>query len=295
MIQMLRTGKINIPDGKKVAVALTYDCDTLTLWTGSVGRTDQLSLSRGEYGIACGIPRILDMLEREKIHATFFMPGKIAETVPDLVLAMKEAGHEIGYHGYAHVSNSVMSYDQELSAMDKGLNALAKLGVYPKGYRAPSADYSPQTIELLEKFGFEYASNLIGGDIYPYYPRKITGNIEKGNQFGETSSILEMPLSWALDDIVFVETITQFPYMPLNYLHPTKEHLERWKAVYDYTARFGNGELISVNHPQASGHPEFILNMERFIHYCKEHDAWFTNCHGIYEHFVPDAEEEVQA
>lgn len=283
-----KTGKINIPDGKKVAVALTYDCDAQTLWTGSVGRTDQVSLSRGEFGALVGIPRILDMLERKKVKATFFVPGQTADSFPDVICAIRDAGHEIGFHSYAHKYNGTMSYEEEFDDMERALASLAKLDIHPSCYRAPGPDYSPQTLDLLEKFGFKYASNLLGNDIYPYYPQKVTGSAESGNHFGETSPVLELPLGVALDDIIFVEEVPQMSFMPRTILRPTDWHLNRWKTVYDYTAELGGGEFISVNHPQASGHPEFILNMERFIDYCNENDAWFATCRDIYENFVPD-------
>lgn len=285
---MHKTGKINIPDGKKVAVALTFDCDAQTLWTGSVGRTDQVSLSRGEYGALVGIPRVLEMLERKQVKATFFVPGQTADTFPEVICAIRDAGHEIGFHSYGHKYNGTMSYDEEYDDMERAQASLAKLGIHPKCYRAPGPDYSPQTLDLLEKFGFKYASNLIGSDAYPYYPRKIRGNAEGGNTFGEVSTVLELPLAAGLDDIIFIEEVPNMPYMPRIILRPTSWHLNRWKAFYDYTAELGGGEIISVNHPQASGHPEFIINMERFIDYCRENDAWFATCGEIYEHFVPD-------
>ena len=61
------------PNGGRVAVALSFDLDAETLFL----RANQLSpqpLSRGEYGARVGTPRILALLEKNKIPASFFVP-----------------------------------------------------------------------------------------------------------------------------------------------------------------------------------------------------------------------------
>jgi peptidoglycan/xylan/chitin deacetylase (PgdA/CDA1 family) len=290
MSHQQKSGKIKLPEGKNVAVSLTYDCDALSLWIGSVGRTTPVSLSRGEYGAVVGIPRILEMLKKYDIITTFFIPGHTADTYPNICRAILDAGHEIGWHGYAHHSNSTMSYEEEDRTMQMGLDALARIGAHPVGYRSPSCDYSPNTMTLLEKYGFKYSSNLMGNDMYPYYSRPVTGHLEQGNTFGSPLSVLELPLAWYTDDIIFIEYVNKFPYMPPTYLRPAKEHYERCITAYDYTRRFPGCELILVNHPQASGHPEFIINMERMIEHMQDNGAWFTTCESIADNFVPDSE-----
>ena len=51
------------------------------------------------------------MLDRLKLRTTFFVPGWVAETWPDVARSIRDAGHEIGHHGYVH--ESVRGVDEE--------------------------------------------------------------------------------------------------------------------------------------------------------------------------------------
>lgn len=282
------SGKIKLPPGKKVAVSITFDCDAHSLWIGSIGKTGPVSLSRGEYGAYAGIPRILDLLNKYDIKTTFFIPGLTADTFPEVCREIIAAGHEVGWHGYAHHDNSSLTYEEEERVMQMGLESLERIGVRPVGYRSPSTDYSPNTMTLLEKYCFQYSSNLMGNDMYPYYSRPVKGYLNRSNEFGKELPVLELPLSWHTDDIIYIEYVDNDPTMPPCVLRPAKELYERSMAIYDYTANYPGGELILVNHPQASGHPQFIMNMERMIEYMAERGAWFTTCRNIADAFVPD-------
>src|ERR1051326_5371429 len=58
------------PNGSRVAVALSFDMDAETGFL-TFGNSSPQALSRGEYGPRRGIPRILRLLERHRIPATF--------------------------------------------------------------------------------------------------------------------------------------------------------------------------------------------------------------------------------
>ena len=84
------------PGGARSAVALSFDSDhdTNELRDGgiSIGR-----MSWGQYGTRVGIPRILQILKREQIPASFFVPAVAAKLYPDeqrRVIA--EPGYRIG-------------------------------------------------------------------------------------------------------------------------------------------------------------------------------------------------------
>ncbi|MCD8052809.1 MAG: polysaccharide deacetylase [Lachnospiraceae bacterium] len=295
MVARQRSGKIRVPDGKTVAVSITFDCDALTLWQDSTGQTGPVSLSRGEYGMLAGIPRILDMLERYGIKTTFFVPGRTADTYPEIIREIIAAGHEIGWHGYSHANNTTMSLEEEDRAMQMGIDAICRCGApAPIGYRAPSCDYSPNTMGLLTKYGFRYASNLMGNDNFPYYPCPVIGHSDRGNEFAEPLPILELPLSYQTDDIIFIEYVNKFPWMPPMPLRPTSELFQREMGAFDYACKTPGSEVILVNHPQATGHPEFIMNMERMIEHMQERGAWLVPCKDIYEAFIPDAKEDAK-
>ena len=56
-------------------VCLTFDFDALSVWLGSFGIDTPTAMSRGEFGARVGVPRILRLLAREQINATFYIPG----------------------------------------------------------------------------------------------------------------------------------------------------------------------------------------------------------------------------
>jgi peptidoglycan/xylan/chitin deacetylase (PgdA/CDA1 family) len=61
------------------------------------------------------------------------------------------------------------------------------VGGRPRGYRAPVWDFSDATLGLLEEYGFEWDSSLMGREFEPYHPRPVTLNWEGANQFGAPS------------------------------------------------------------------------------------------------------------
>ena len=88
------------PNGTRVAVALTFDIDNELL---SRATPLPVPLSQGEYGALEGLPRILAMLDRQQIPASFYIPAGSAILHPDMIPAIKKANrHEIGVHGWMH-------------------------------------------------------------------------------------------------------------------------------------------------------------------------------------------------
>ena len=74
-------------------------------------------------------------------------------------------------------------------------------GLKPDGYRSPSWDNSPYTTELLVEFGFRYESSLMAHDFRPYWCRLgDVPNAEGPYEFGQPVDLVEMPVSWVLDD-----------------------------------------------------------------------------------------------
>src|SRR5688500_12189798 len=138
----------------RATVCLSFDFDAISIWLGSYGARSPSMISRGEFGVV-GVERILRLLERRAIPATFFVPGHTAETYPETTRAIAAAGHEIGHHGYLHENPVGLDRDRERAVLLRGLEALDRvLGARPVGYRSPAWDNSPHTIELLLEHGF---------------------------------------------------------------------------------------------------------------------------------------------
>ena len=101
------------PNGARVAVALSFDIDnaTVPLSRGDLGSE---VLSRGQYGAIDGLPRILRVLDKENVPASFFIPAVSAALNPEMapsILSRKR--HEIGVHGWIHEHLGVLNDDAE--------------------------------------------------------------------------------------------------------------------------------------------------------------------------------------
>lgn len=255
---------------KNIAVCLSFDFDGMSVWTGSFQTKSPSTLSRGEFG-KVGAQRILDVLSRYQIPASWFIPGHTAETFPDSVQRIVDAGHEIGHHGYCHENPRSLSPEEERRILERGIACLQRVtGKVPIGYRSPAADVSPVTLSLLLEYGFAYDSSMMADDFTPYYCR--IGDEMRTDEpylFGKEVDVLELPLDWSLDD---------WPYFNLHW--PTKhvglrtpdEVSQIWTADFDFLYdRIGEGVFTLTMHPQVIGRGHRILMLEKLIDYMKGH------------------------
>src|SRR4051794_8709047 len=97
-------GPVKWPDGKKIAVMLTFDFDAETLWLSRDPENAKRpgTLSQGTYGAHVGVPMILETLEMLGVPASFYVPGWTAEHHAGRVEMILKNGHEVGHHGYLH-------------------------------------------------------------------------------------------------------------------------------------------------------------------------------------------------
>lgn len=178
--------------GARCAVALSFDSDheTSELREGgkSIGR-----LAWGRYGNRVGVPRILSLLKKHDVPASFYVPAVTALLHPDEQRRIVAEDHEIGIHGWIHELNSILPRADERDLMLRSLNTIEKVtGTRPYGIRCPSADFSENTLSLLKELGIEYDSSL-GADKECY--EHLLGN--------EPTGVVEMPFEWIRDDAVY--------------------------------------------------------------------------------------------
>jgi peptidoglycan/xylan/chitin deacetylase (PgdA/CDA1 family) len=260
-----------------VKIALTFDFDTYTNWVSSEGSNSPSMISRGEFG-PIGARRILALLSEYKVRTTFFIPGGSALTYPRVVAAIRDEGHEIGHHGWIHENPVNLNRDDELRILERGIEALEKVtGTRPVGYRSPAWDNSSNTVKLLLEHGFEYESSLMGSDYEPYWCR-VGDKWSKSEpyEFGEPTTLVEMPVAWHLDDW------PQFEYKPGRdgRLRPPSMVLEIWKGEFDYLYyQVRRGVLVVTMHPQAIGRGHRMLMLKEFIEYMLSHSGvGFSTC-----------------
>lgn len=250
-------------------VCLPFDVDGMSAQIGTFKSNNPSVLSRGEFTVV-GTPRVLALLEKKHIQATFFIPGHTAYAFPDLVKQIRDAGHEIGHHGWVHENPATFDRAGEQRVLEQGLEALHKVAaVRPVGYRSPAWDLSKDSLTMLRRYGFTYDSSCMAGDFIPYYPR--TGDSwgpDEPYKFGTSVDLVELPVSWALDDFVAFET-----YLGLvpGYVEPRA--VERmWRDDFDFAhEECADGVFTLTMHPQCIGRGSRIRLLERLIDHMQSH------------------------
>ncbi|PZE22160.1 polysaccharide deacetylase family protein [Paenibacillus xerothermodurans] len=277
---MQKSGKVKLPKGKKVAVNIGCDFDAQSIWIGSFNQTSPAYMARGEFGAEVGAPRLLKLFEKYGIKTTWAIPGHTVDTFTDVCKEVVARGHEVAHHGYVHENPAPLSYEQEERVMQMGLESLAKIGVTPRGYRSPYWDFSPNTFNILQKYGFKYDSSLMANDLHPYWPRPVEVNADKANVFGTEYNVLEIPVSWYLDDFPQMEYLTGGQEGQRS----TNDIFDRWASIYDYACNNEEGACyVLTTHPQTIGRAHTIQLLERLIQYMEQRGAWFATLSEIYD------------
>lgn len=248
----------------RCTVALTFDFDAESVWLGG-GIDTPSALSRGAYAAFEGVPRVLRLLEKYGLPATFFIPGDTCDRHPDEVRAIVAAGHEVGHHGYLHEPPNLLQPDEERQIMERGLEALAKHGVRPAGYRSPSWELSKATLPLLEEYGFRYDASMLAWDT-PYW-------VEID---GRRTDVVEVPSAWELTDSAHFF----FGMGTVGMSAPSKVE-EIWKGDFDGSYADG-GVFVLTMHPEIIGRHHRMRLLDRMIQYILGHEGVrFTQMHEI--------------
>ncbi|HEY6790050.1 MAG: polysaccharide deacetylase [Actinomycetia bacterium] len=231
------------PAGIQAAACLTFDIDAESaVLTADVSAISRMSpMSHQSYGPLVGVPRILALLARHDVTATFFVPGYTAHRYPSVVRAIAEAGHEIAHHSYFHENTIGMDAKTEAAMLDLGLKALWDVaGVRPAGYRAPMWEMNYHTPALLAERGFLYDSSLMDSD-YPYALTAAAGQ-----------ALAEVPVSWGLDDW------EQYAFLPgligSGVIESPAKVLEMWTMELGALHRLGAVFMLCC-HPFLTGRP----------------------------------------
>ncbi len=258
-------------------VCLTFDFDAMSGFI-SRGMISPSPISRGEFGPNVGVPRILALLKKYKISTSWYIPGHTLESYPDQCRTVFDAGHEIGHHGWTHVPPAEMTREEEAAGLTRANEQIRKLtGRTARGYRSPSWDLSPHSVELLLKHGFVYDSSMMGDDYTPYRVRRgdvIT--VDQPAKWGKPCKLVEMPISWSLDDYPHFEFIRTKDWI-LPGLRNYNSVLANWIDDFSYMTKAVKWGVITYTfHPFVIGRGGRMLMLERLIRKLKDGGAIFT-------------------
>lgn len=261
------------PNGARIAVGLSFDVDNATA-TLSTGNLDYEVLSRGEYGAIDGLPRLLRMLDRQQVPASFFIPAASAVLHPVVISDIQSAkqAHEIGVHGWIHERLPLLNNEQEEQRLlNLSIETLTKMtGKRPVGYRAPSWKFSGWTMGQVKAAGFLYDTSLMASD--DAYELLLDGS---------PTGIVELPIERILDDS---------PYFGGNAdgSNPSVGDVyEVFQSEFDVAYEEGGLFLLTM-HPHLMGHRSRAAMLERLVQYIKgKPGVWFATHEQIANHVKP--------
>ncbi len=268
----LKEQSVKWPNGARCAVMLTFDLDAETTWANGNAdfpNGDQFirSLSLGQYGPLRSAPRLLDLLKRYQLPATFFVPGWVAEHYPDIFIKIAEAGHDVGHHGYTHERFVDKTPDEQREIIAKSQGIFKRLiGKEAIGYRTPSGDWSRETAGILNDLGFSFSSSMRGDD-RPY--RTVID--------GKETDLIEIPAHWELDDYVQF-AYSYFPAEPVGQARISSHDyvFDNFRREFEGYYRFGLCYVLMM-HPQVIGKPGRAMMLERLIQHMQSYpDVWFA-------------------
>lgn len=277
LVDRVRAGRRLAPDawpgGAKFAVAISFDNDhetgDLREGGGSISRQ-----SNGQYGARKGVPRILDILDRHGVPASFFIPAVSALLHPDEPRRIAGGGHEIGIHGWIHELNSKLDEASERDLMLRAADTLETVsGQRPRGLRTPSWDFSPYTLKIVREMGLAYDSSLMADD-----------DCYELIMDGEPTGVVELPVEWIRDDAV---------YFGMNRFAGLRPHTPPG-AVLDIFLRelrgaAAEGGVFQVTmHPHISGARSRVWILEEIVREARAAGGWFAT-HGEIVDYVLDA------
>lgn len=269
---------------REILVGFGVDADAVSGWLGRGGGSNPTDISRGVYAGEVGIPRLLKLFDRFGIKTTWFVPGHTLETFPEQIAAVRNAGHEIGLHGYSHESQKTLNAEQHRDMLDRAYNLLTNFcgDVPPKGNTAPYWETSNEGIDLLLQKGIEYDHSFMAHDSQAYYLREgdswtpIDYNARaetwmKPLTRGNGTGLVEIPANWYLDDfppLVFVKSNPN-SHGWVN----TRDVEDLWKDTFSYFYKEEKDFIFPITiHPDASGRPHVLMMLERFITWINTHE-----------------------
>jgi peptidoglycan/xylan/chitin deacetylase (PgdA/CDA1 family) len=292
---------ITWPDGFTAAACLTFDMDAeAAILTADISSVDRMTpMSHQSYGPLVGVPRILSLLARHDLRATFFVPGYSAHRYPQVVRAIAGAGHEIAHHSYFHENTIGMDAKTEGDMLDLGLRALWDVaGVRPEGYRAPMWELNYHTPGLLAERGFAYDSSLMDSD-HPYLlavearpdaPAPDAPAPDAPAPDGPApdapapgvATLAEVPVSWGLDDW------EQYAFLPgltgSGLIESPAKALEMWTLELAAMHKIGAAFVLTC-HPFLSGRPSRAHALELLIERMKDLPGlWITTVAEVARH-----------
>lgn len=268
--ERLPVGPVEWPHGARIAVLVAFDYQSeVGEYSLPNGMPNYAQITEASYGGRVGIWRLLDILDRHRIPATFNTCGLTAELYPETCVAIVQRGHEIAGHTYDHRPPWRLTEAEEREDVQKTIASIRDVtGVRITGWRCPRVQPSPHTLRIMADEGFVWDSNFLNYDL-PYM-------LDVG-----TKSLVEIPYTFSTDDLPFIYGSGPSYGFPAPRNKPS-DLFEIWKDEFDVLyaeAGVSPKMFIWQNHPLVMGRAHRARYFDRFLGYLRGFpDVWFARC-----------------
>ncbi len=212
-----------------------------------------------EPSLAVGYPRILDLLSKLELKATFFVEAWNCLHHPKQVMELVSRGHDVSLHGWIHEKFGELTREKAEQIIYDGTAAMRAVGANPKGFRAPGGIRGQYAEEILIGLGYDYDSSINHS-----LAQEFAGEVSSSCQPRLLASgLVNIPWLWSSIDVIHYFRQPDGPGTP--------SQLEaKWRSRLE-AAKVGGETLTIIAHPYVSGTDDERLNaLARFLQWAKE-------------------------
>ncbi len=254
--------KVEWPGGARVALLLTVDLEAEEdLHPFPNGKINYKDFSTRQYGGRCGVWRVLEILDRHNIKATFFICGAAVENYPEASKAIKARGHDVAAHTYHHEYLFRLNEEEEREVFHKTIAAFETvLGERPYGWRG--CFISERSLGLSLEYGFKWESTQWNDDL----PSVLE---EEGKRMVEIPFLFHNDVNF-LGEPVMTPSPTPLSSGKLGIVrNATLAWQDEFDACYERGATTPTMLTICV-HPYLIGRPGPSKALDDFLAYTKK-------------------------
>jgi peptidoglycan/xylan/chitin deacetylase (PgdA/CDA1 family) len=282
----MREERIDWPGGAKIALSVVVNVEEgseMTIARGDKGMepVDELGVhikapirnyaneSNYLYGLKAGAPRVVKLLRRFDVAASWTVAAMSLENHPEIAESIAELGDEPVSHGWRWVHQFKMDEAQEAEFIDKAVSSIERtVGVRPYGWLSRYF-HTENTRRLLIERGFEYHMDDYSGDV-PFWDRETVPR----------KPIVILPYQLDTNDMKMWTDPAMTPVQWLNYAKRSFDQLYR-------EGEEGHPKMMSLGlHLRIIGRPGRIWALEEFFRHVRSRpDVWIARRGEIVRHF----------
>jgi peptidoglycan/xylan/chitin deacetylase (PgdA/CDA1 family) len=220
---------------------------TLCLTLDNMGRAKEVGEGKSgvpdprDPSLVTGYPKVLDLLDRLGLKATFFIESWNCLHHPEKVRELAARGHDVGVHGWVHEKFAELGREKAQQVLYDCTAMMRALDLDPTGFRAPGGVRGAHAAEILANLGYEYDSS-----IEHTHAQEIAGAaVVAGEPRLLPSGLVNIPWLWSAIDVIHYFRRSDGPGTP-------QQLVAEWRARLDAAKRTG-GTLTVIVHPYVSG------------------------------------------